>query len=133
MKKLLVVTALLETVTGLALMASPAPVVSVLAGAALDAPGGPLVARVAGAALLALGLACWLARADGPSQAARGIVAAMLLYNAAVAAVLVYAGIGLKLSAIGLWPAVVLHGALACWCVVCLRSAGPSNRERMKP
>ena len=123
MKKLLVVTALLEGVTGLALMVSPAPVVSLLAGAALEAPGGPLVARVAGAALLALGLACWLARADGPGRAARGIVAAMLHYNVAVAAVLVYARLGLKLTAIGLWPAVVLHGALACWCVVCLRSA----------
>jgi hypothetical protein len=127
MKKLLVVTALLEGVTGLALMVSPAPLVALLAGAALEAPGGPLVARVAGAALLALGLSCWLARADGPGRAAHGIVAAMLLYNAAVAAVLVYAGLGLRLTAIGLWPAVGLHGALACWCVVCLRRKPINN------
>ena len=39
MKKLLVVTALLEGVTGLALMVSPAPLVALLARAALEAPG----------------------------------------------------------------------------------------------
>jgi hypothetical protein len=120
MKKLLVVTALLEAVTGVALMVSPALPVSLLVGATLDAPGLTM-ARVAGAALLALGLACWLARDDGQSRAARGLVGAMLLYNAAAAAVLVYAGLGLKLSATGLWGAVVLYGALALWCVVCLR------------
>ena len=34
-------------------------------------------------ALLALGLACWLARNEEQSGAAVGLVAAMLLYNAA--------------------------------------------------
>ena len=123
MKKLLVVSAWLEAVTGVALMVSPAPPVLLLVGAALDTTGGLIVARVAGAALLALGLACWLARNDGRSHAARGLVAAMLLYNVAAVAVLVYAGLGLKLSAIGLWPAVVLHMGMGAWCVGCLRSA----------
>jgi|SRR5450432_3830070 hypothetical protein len=121
MKNLLVVTAFLEALTGLALMVSPALPVLLLVGAALDTPGGLIVARVAGAALLALGLACWLARDDGGSRAARGLVIAMLLYDAAAVAVLVYSALGLKLFAIGLWPAVVLHAALSLWCVVCLR------------
>ena len=113
MKKLLVFTALIEAIAGAALMAAPAPAVSLLVGAALDTASGLVVARVAGGALLALGLACWLARDGGQDRGARVIVAAMLLYNVAVAAVLVHAGLGLKLSGIGLWPAVVLHLALA--------------------
>jgi hypothetical protein len=121
MKKLLVVTAWLETITGVALMVSPAPPVALLLGAALDTPIGLVLARVAGAALLALGVACWLARDDGRSVAARGMVAAMLLYNLAAGTVLLYAGLGLKLSGIGLWPAVLLHLTLAVWCIGCLR------------
>lgn len=121
MKKLLIVSALLEAATGLALMVAPAPPVMLLAGAALDTTGGLIVARVAGAALLALGLGCWLARNDARSPAARGLVAAMLLYNVAAVSVLVYAGLGLKLSAVGLWPAVVLHLTLAIWCIACLQ------------
>jgi hypothetical protein len=133
MKNLLVVTALLEAVTGLALIVSPSLLVSLLAGAALDTPGGLLAARVAGAALLSLGLACWLARDDGRSRAARGLVAAMLLYNVVAVAVLVFAGFGLKLSAIGLWPAVFLHIVLAVWCIACFRrvntaTTGPTQQ-----
>lgn len=121
MKNLLTLTALLEAATGVALMVAPAPLVLLLIGLPLDTTGGLIVARIAGAALLALGIACWLARNDARSQAARGIVTAMLLYNVAAVTVLVDAGLGLKLTAIGLWPAVALHAALACWCVACLR------------
>lgn len=121
-KNLLTVSALLEAATGVALIVAPALPISLLIDVALDTPERLVVARVAGSALLALGLACWLARDRGQSLAGRGVVAAMLLYYAALAAVLFYAALALKLSAIGLWPAVVLHGALALWCVVCLRS-----------
>jgi len=122
MKSLLIVTAALETAIGLALLGVPSLVISLLLGGSLDAPAALLVARVTGAALLSLGVACWLARNDEKSRAAVGLVTAMLLYNAAAVLVLLYASIGLALSGIGLWPAVLLHAALAVWCIACLRN-----------
>ena len=121
-KYLFIVTAVIEAATGVALLLSPPLPVSLLLGASLDTPTGLVVGRVAGAALLSLGIACWLARNDEQSRAATGLIAAMLLYNTAVAAVLVYAGIGLRLAGVGTWPAVLLHAALAVWCLACLRT-----------
>jgi hypothetical protein len=121
-KKLLIVTALAETATGVMLLVSPTLVVGFLLGATLDAPAALVVARMAGAALLSLGCACWLVSNDGPNGAVRGLVAAMLLYNGVAVAVLANAGAGATLVGVLTWPAVALHAALAVWCIACLRS-----------
>jgi hypothetical protein len=121
-KKLLIVTALVETATGLMLLVSPPLVVGFLLGASLDAPAALIVARIAGAALLSFGCVCWLARNDGPDRAMRGLVAAMLLYNSVAVAVLANAGAGARLVGVLTWPAIALHAALAVWCIACLRS-----------
>ncbi len=123
---LLVITAVLEGAAGLSLVTMPDTVASLLLGTALDAPAALAVARIAGAALFALGLACWLARRDAQSGAACGLVAALLLYNGAVAAMLFGASTVQGLSGIGLWPAVGLHAAMAVWCIVCLKPSDPS-------
>jgi hypothetical protein len=81
MKPLLVVTAVIELGAGLALLGFPSAAVALLLGSSLAMPAAVTLGRLAGAALLALGLACWLARRDVQSRAARGLVAAMLLYN----------------------------------------------------
>ena len=120
MSRLLKLTAIIEAATGLALIAVPAIVVRLLLGAEIYGASIPL-GRVAGAALLALGVACWLARDDAQSRAARGLVVAMLMYNIPATAVLAFAGVGLGLHGVALWPAVVLHAAMAIWCIVCLR------------
>jgi hypothetical protein len=121
MHNLLVVTAAAEVVTGVALIALPSRVVTLLLGSSLDAPASLTLARVAGIALIALGAACWLARGDGQSRAARGLVGAMVFYNTGVAIVLAWAGVGLALSGLGLWPAVAFHAAMIVWCLTSLR------------
>jgi hypothetical protein len=131
-KNLLIVTALLETATGLTLLLSPPLVAAVLLGASLDAPAALVVGRMAGAALLSLGGACWLARNDGPNRALRGLVAAMLLYNCAAVAVLANAAAGVGLVGVLMWPAVGLHSAFAVWCIACLRNASVNAAGRLK-
>lgn len=122
-KNLLVLTAVLEAATGIALLALPAVAVSLLLGEQLESSGALVVARVTGAAMLSLGLACWLARNEGQTRPGRGVITAMLVYNFVVAALLGYAGLALGFTGIGLWPAAVAHTALAVWCVASLRSA----------
>jgi hypothetical protein len=41
-------------------------------------------------------------------------------YDVAAAVILAYAGLSLSFVGVALWPAVVLHAALAVWCVLCL-------------
>ena len=106
--------------TGLVLLAVPVFFVRLLLGAEISGAGIPL-GRVAGVALLALGVACWFASGDTKNRAARGLVAAMLLYNPGVAGILAAAGIQSQTPGIALWPAVMLHAAMAVWCVACLR------------
>ncbi len=126
-RNLLIVSALAELAAGLALIAAPSMSVSMLLGASLDTVGGLAAARVAGAALLSLALACWLARHDGQSRAGRAVIAAMLVYDLAVIAVLAHARTGLDVSGALFWPAVGLHTAMAVWCSASLRSVSPSS------
>jgi len=119
-KSLLSVTGVLEAATGLALLVMPSVVVELLLGAAPGTPSGVTVSRVAGVALLTLGVACWLAREDAASRAVKGLVAAMLLYNVGVVAVLVLAWTSSGPVGIGFWPVVLAHAGLAAWCAVSL-------------
>jgi hypothetical protein len=128
---LLAVTALLEAVTGVALLALPSVPASLLLGARLDSPGSA-VARVAGAAVLSLGVACLLVRRHGDSQPGRAMVVAMLVYNVVVVAVLAHASLVLGATGVLLWPAAGLHSALAGWCLTCLRAAVGTDAGRRR-
>jgi hypothetical protein len=117
-KWLLSVTAVAEAGTGLCLLVLPDVPVALLLGLTQVAPETLLVGRVAGAALLGIGIASWLARNDRRTPAQRGLLAGILLYDVAAAGLLGFAGHTLNLVGPALWPAVVLHAALAAWCVV---------------
>ena len=120
MKNLQTATAVIELSAGLALLACPSTTAAFLVGMPLESPAALSVARVGAAGLLALGVACWLARCDTQSLAARGLVTAMLLYNIAAAAVLAFAGIGFGMHSVALWPAVILHAGMTVWCIASL-------------
>jgi hypothetical protein len=120
MSRLLKLTALIEAATGFGLIVIPSVVVRLLLGSPLDTSAAVTLGRVAGAALLALGVACWLAQYDAQSCAARGLVSAMVLYNLGAVVILGAAGIRSQPVGIALWPAVVLHAAMAIWCVTSL-------------
>jgi hypothetical protein len=130
MKLLLTVMAIIEGAAGIALLVVPLAAGSMLLGVPLDTPAGLVVGRIAGAALVASGLSCWGARRNEHNRAANGIVSAMLLYNVTAAVVLAHAGLGWRLTGVGLWPAVVLHALMAVWCLACLR--GALNRSRLR-
>jgi hypothetical protein len=121
MKRLLMVTAIIELMAGAALMVSPSAMLALLLGSGLETSASVALGRLAGAALLALGVACWLGRYDVQKRAARGLVNAMVIYNFAAVVILASAGIGSRLFGIALWLAIVLHAAMALWCIACLR------------
>lgn len=116
--RLFIVTAAIEAATGLALVVAPAAVVARLVGAGVDTAGGMVIARVAGIAMFSIAVACWLARDDHGGEASRGLLLALLVYNSAVMLLLINAAVFDHLSAIGLWPAAVLHAGLAAWCAI---------------
>ena len=117
-KILLTVTTILEGIVGIGLLVSPVLVASVLLNTPLDAAGGLFAARLGGAAIITFAICCWKARSFEIPKAAIGVVTAMLFYNFAAAAVLVYAGVRLGLQSKFIWPVIVVHVVLGLWCAV---------------
>jgi hypothetical protein len=117
-KHLLIMTALIEARTGLLLLVLPSVPIALLLGVEHSAPETILVARVTGAALLAFGVASWFAPNDQDRRARLGLLTAILIYDLAAAALLAYAGLVLSMAGLVLWPAVVIHAALAICCVL---------------
>jgi len=108
-KTLLMLSASLEFVPGLALIAAPGLVANVLLSAGL-APGGQAVGRVGGFALVSLAIACWPRGEGDHAQPVR----AFFLYHLLTASYyLGYLRIGGEFSSFFLLPVSVLHGVLA--------------------
>jgi hypothetical protein len=120
MKHLCTATALIELGAGLALGCFPSATAALLVGVALEDSAALTVARIGGTGITSLGVACWLARGDAHSKAARGLIVAMLLYNVAAVALLAFAGCGFGLTGQALWPGVGLHAVMSLWCAAFL-------------
>lgn len=110
LKKTLTFASIVEVATGLALMIDPRFVVALLVGPNTPVEDIPM-GRLPGIAIFALGLACWPSgsHAESGSPAFRG----MLAYNVLIALFLVYLFKVGHLGGVLLWPAVVLHAAVA--------------------
>jgi len=117
MKRLFLLTSLIESVTGSILLISPSFLTSVLLGISLDNSAGSLLGRIAGAALLSLGIACWLARKDEKSSSAKGIAVSLLVYNIVVALLLAYAGSSSSHFNLPIWFVALVHLILAIWLI----------------
>jgi hypothetical protein len=107
MRRVLVLAAVGEVVTGLALVIVPSLVGRLLLNEELTGVAIP-VARVAGIALIALGVACW----SGTP------LIGMLTYSAAVTLYLAYVGFTGRSAGVLLWPVIGLHvimTALLIW------------------
>src|SRR4051812_46734712 len=119
-KLLLVVMALVEVGTGAALLFAPSLVVELLLGETLSSSQSVVLGQITGAALVSIGLACWLV-SNGGSSEQKQLLRSMLLYNAAVPAILTYAATRSNLHGPGLVAGVILHMLLALSCLTALR------------
>lgn len=106
--RLVMLSAAIETATGIALIADPGLVARVLLGTGLSS-SGIAVGRVAGFGLLSLGLACWPSGDDATASATR----ALFIYNLLAALYLGYLRVGGGFVSYLLWPACVVHALLA--------------------
>ena len=123
MKKVLLLAAVGEAATGLALLMVPSLVGRLLLGEELTGVAIP-VARVLGIALIALGVACWPGRTT---------LCGMLTYSSLVTLYLAYVGLGGGFAGKLLWPAVVLHAILtALLARAWFQSQKPDANEQTK-
>jgi hypothetical protein len=102
MKKLLVLAAVSEAATGLALLLVPSLVGRLLLGVELSGVS-VVIGRVTGIALVALGVACW------PGRTA---LCGMLTYNVLTTLYLLFLGIRGQWVGSLLWPVVLLHAVI---------------------
>lgn len=98
MRRVLVIAAIAEIATGLALLIAPSWVGQWLLGQPLDGIAAD-IARLTGIALIALGIACW------PGSPQLG----MLVYSALVTVGLAHFGLTVATPGVLLWPATALH------------------------
>ena len=131
MKKLFIITAFIESVTGLILLISPSFLISILLGTSLDSSVGLLLGRIGGTALLSLGIACLLACKDEKSSSAKGIAVALLLYNVVVASLLAYTGLNSNESKLSLWFVVLVHLLLAIWLIKIFIDGNQPKKKQM--
>lgn len=114
-RRILVVAAVTEALTGLFLLAFPSVFVDLLLNAEI-AGAGIVAARIAGMAILSLAAACW------PARIVPAVVVGMFGYNLLVAVYLIAIALQGEMVGVLLWPAAVYHTAVVVAMCVAARS-----------
>ena len=117
---LLVITAILEILTGMGLILVPGLLIRILLGADINDPVVFTITRVGGSAILALGFACWQARNEPSGRGLRALVAGMLVYNIAVFITLANSALQFKTTLV-LIAALIAHAFLTFFCFSSLK------------
>ena len=105
MKKLLILAALSEALTGLFLFVYPPVVIRLLFDSEI-AGAGLLISRISGISLIALGMACW------PDSHMLRPFLGMVTYSSVAMLYLLYVGANGGVGIL-LWPAVAAHAGLS--------------------
>jgi hypothetical protein len=127
MKLLIRCTAIVESITGLALLFFSKLTVLILLGVAFDAVSAHIVAKVAGAAIFSIAFLCWIAR---DSNVENLIVKTLLLYNAIIVAIGVFGILNYELNGPGIWFVITLHTVLSAWCLLELFKKNELDKEK---
>jgi len=98
-------SAVIEVLTGVALLVAPSLVIELLLGSGLSSIG-IAVSRVLGVGLLSLGVAAWDITRLAPKVG-------ICIYNLGAATLLSYFGTLGEMNGILLWPAAALHGIVS--------------------
>jgi hypothetical protein len=106
MKSFLTYSAIIEAITGLALIFAPSKTILILLKAETNGSLEMTLAMVAGAAIFSLAIFCWLIRRHSSAPLA---IKSMSFYNFAVAAILLYATLGMGFTGPALWLVIVFH------------------------
>jgi hypothetical protein len=117
-KTFLAYSAVIEALTGLALILVPARVALMLFETEITSPLEILLAMIGGVAILSLAWGAWLARSNAFALTA---VKIFLLYNAAVALVILYGALELGFKGIPIWVVIVFHTYQSFVCLIIMQ------------
>jgi hypothetical protein len=106
MKSFLVFTAIVEGLTGLALMGFPSRVVMLLLGSALIGPASFIVSIIAGAAIFSVAIICWLFREN---RDASPVIKMLTFYNLSVSIIFLLGVFNYGLNGAVLWLVTGFH------------------------
>jgi hypothetical protein len=111
-----------EALTGLAFLAAPGATSALLFGAGPDGVAA-MIGRLAGVALLAVATSCWGASGDRGGAARAGALAAITLYNAGAAGLLLLFAATGQAHGVVAWGAGIFHAAMTAAFAATLRGA----------